>query len=259
MAARRVRHSREELRALLIDAGRAILREEGLGSGAERLTFKKAFERVQAEAGIRLTNASVIRRLWLNQAEFQAEVLAAIALEENEGEIDRTLEAVVPILKCADLSSPQHREQTMRELCRVGGAANTEAVPASSNWPLWISVWSVAAGGEELEYRKKIEAALVAGYENFSERIEEGYRAMTSFLGFRVRPPLTFHHFSVAADSLGQGFGLRCHVDSSSTDVVLRPTGPDGGLQEWTPFAIAFEALVRHFFEIDPTWMPRGT
>jgi hypothetical protein len=259
MAGRQARHSRDELRALLIATGKAVLREEGLGTGAESLTFKKVFDRVQQDAGVRLTNASVIRRLWLNQAEFQADVLAAIAVEENEGEIDLTVDAVVPILDGADLSTPKRREQVMRELCRVGGAANMQAVRESDNWPFWITVWNVATVGEQLdEYRKKIEMALLAGYESFAERIEAVYRGMTGLLGFRLREPLTIRQFSTAADSLGQGFGLRSRIDRSTTDPIFRSTGPDGGLQEWTTFAIAFEALVFHFFEIDPNWAPDG-
>ncbi len=77
---KRQRHNREELRALLLDTGRVMLREEGLGTGAEAITFKKVFDRVEEDSGIRLSNASVIRRVWENQAEFRAEVLVTIAV-----------------------------------------------------------------------------------------------------------------------------------------------------------------------------------
>ena len=258
MAEQPARRNREELRELLIAIGMSILHEEGLGTGAEGLTFKKVFDRLDAESGIRLTNASVIRRLWLNLADFQSDVLEAIAFEENEDEIDLTVEAVGPVLDTADLRTPELRERTMRELCRVGGAANMQAVRSSDNWPLWISVWTVASLGKESEHRKRIEAALVSGYESFSERIESVYQAMITFVGFRLRKPLTMHQFSVAADSLGQGFGLRDRFDGTSAEPTFRPTGPKGQPQEWTLFAIAFEALVFHFFELDPDWVPVG-
>ncbi len=57
MAVRHAKHNREELRELLMSAGRSILYEEGLGTGAETLTFKRVFDRVESESGIRLTNA----------------------------------------------------------------------------------------------------------------------------------------------------------------------------------------------------------
>ena len=37
---------------------------------------------------------------------------------------------------------------------------------------------------------------------------------------------------------------------------IARSTGPGGAPQEWTLFAIGFEALVNQFFEIDPEWQP---
>ena len=57
MPEKRPRISREELRALLLAKGQAILQEEGLGSGAVSLTFKKVFDRVEADTGVHLTNA----------------------------------------------------------------------------------------------------------------------------------------------------------------------------------------------------------
>jgi len=56
----RPRRSRDELRALLMDVGQSILLEEGLGARADTLTFKRAFERIRADTGVGLTNASVI-------------------------------------------------------------------------------------------------------------------------------------------------------------------------------------------------------
>jgi len=143
-------HSREEIRALLLQTGQSILREEGPGTGAEVVTFKKAFDRLEQEKGIRLTNGSVIRRVWENQAEFQADVLVSIALEENQEEIDLTVGAVVPILADADLTSVDSRRDVMRELCRVGGAANLQAMRQSDNWPLWIGVWGLARNASPL-------------------------------------------------------------------------------------------------------------
>ena len=64
-------HSRDELRELILATGQSMLEEEGLSSGAAALTFKRVFARVEEDTGIRLTNASVIRRVWDSQSEFQ--------------------------------------------------------------------------------------------------------------------------------------------------------------------------------------------
>ncbi len=250
------RHSRDELRELLLEMGRSILREEGPGTGAEVVTFKKAFDRLEEQTGIRLTNSSVIRRVWENQAEFQADLLVTIALEENQDEIDSTVGAVVPILTDADLTTVESRQAVMRELCRIGGAANFQSMRRSDNWPLWIGVWGLAGNSRPVANREKIRAALVTGYNAFNDRIEDAYLAITTLLGFRIRQGLTLRQFTIAADCLGQGCGLRDRVDDSHMEGIIRPTGPGGAPQEWTLFAVGFESLVQQFFEIDPDWSP---
>ncbi len=258
MTVKRPRHSREEIRELLLETGASILREDGLGLGAEVVTFKKVFDRLEEETGIRLTNGSVIGRVWRNQADFQVDVLVTIVLQGIEGEVDLTVGAVAPILTKADLSSPDSREATLRELCRVGGAANLEAVRRSRNWPLWIGVWALAATNEPVEYRRRISSALLSGSEDFDQQIEAVYAAMADLLGFRLREQFTIRQFAIAVDCLGQGCGLRDRVDNSSMLGILRATGPGGRPQEWTLFAVGFESLVRQFFEIDPDWQPQG-
>ena len=253
-APRRPRHTREELRKLLLEKGRAILGEEGLGTGAEALTFKRVFDRVEQDTGIRLTNASVIRRVWENQAEFQVDVLVAIALGDYEGDFESALDYIRPVLTSVDRSSPESRGRAMQEICRVGGAVSARTLRQSSNLPSWIGVWALAASGESLEYRKKIEEALLSGYDTFTRRIEAMYSALTAYLGFRLREGLTLRHFVIASDSLSQGYGMRDRIDNSVTETIVRRTGPDGEPQEWTIFGVAFEGLVREFFEIDPEW-----
>jgi len=113
---RQPKRSREELHALLIDAGRSILREEGFGTTSGNLTFKKVYERVERDAGVRLTNASVIRRVWENQAEFQADVLVAIAQDEDRPEIERTIAALSAVFDGLDFSTVESRARADERL-----------------------------------------------------------------------------------------------------------------------------------------------
>jgi hypothetical protein len=225
-----------------------------MGTGAEALTFKKVFDRLEQDSGIRLTNASVIRRVWQNQADFQADVLVAVARAENEGEFERTVAVVAPVLAELDPQSEASRLATLRELIRVGTEANMTAMRESINWPLWIAVWGLATGHEPFDHRKRIVAALVEGYDTFNSRIEAVYEALTQILGLRLRENFTFRQFTVAIDSLGQGSGLRDRIDDAHKVPVVRATGPDGEPQEWTLFGVAFEAIVNQFFEIDHDW-----
>jgi hypothetical protein len=249
---RQPKQSREELRSLLIDTGRSILREEGMGTGAETLTFKRVFERVEQDRGLRLTNASIIKRVWDNQADFQTDVLVAIAADEGVTEFDRMLETIIPVLEAKDVSTPAARWATLREVCRVGGAASMTALNESANWPSWIGVWTLSTAGDLSEQSKRIDNALLAGYESITAQFEQAYRGLADLLGLRMRTPLTVRQLTMAVGALAEGCTLRGRVDPTGMHGIMRNTGPNGTEEEWTLFGIGLEALAHQFFEIDP-------
>ena len=80
------RRSRKELRRLLVEAGTELLLEEGLGTGAEHLTFKRVFERLESTTGVRVTNASVIGRIWDSQDDFQTGIAQTFRTEDRQRE-----------------------------------------------------------------------------------------------------------------------------------------------------------------------------
>jgi len=256
MATRRPRLSRDELRSLFIRAGWDILREEGLGVGGESLTFKRVRERVEADTGIRLTNASLIGRVWENQYDFQTDVLAAIAADDSAGEIGATLEFIAPVIDKMDPASEESRRWTFREVCRLSAASNSNALRNSVDWALWIGIWAVTAVGTTPGRRQRVEAALEQAYTSVTERMEEIYRAGMDHVGYRVRSGLTVRQFTIAVAALAEGSVLRDRVDAEHMNGIMRPTGIDGSEQEWTLFGIALEALANEFFELDPDWKP---
>ncbi len=257
---RQPRQSREALRELLLGTGRAILIEEGLGVRTDTLTFKRVFERIEGDTGLRLSNASIIRRVWDNQADYQADVLASIAAAEGVGEFENTMEALVPLIQGLDLSTPEGRVRSLREVCRVGGGVNILMLLESPHWSLWVAVWSMATADvppdeQSALYQQRIRAALLEGYTGFTQLWADAYRALADLLGMRVKPPLTFRQLSVAVGALVEGCSLRQRVDEEM-EGILRPTGPGGEDQEWTLFAIGLDALVGTFLELDPDWAP---
>ena len=253
---RQPKQSREELRSLLLDVGRSILRTEGLGSGAEGLTFKRVFDRVEAETGIRLTNASIIKRVWENQASYQTDVLVSIASDDGSVELERTVGALVGYFETLDLSTDADRWRSARELCRLAGSANVDVIRESPNWNTWIGVWALATAGDPDTYRGPVEVALVDGYEQFTKQLEEVYTGMAAMLGIRLREQFTQRQFTIMVEALAEGCGLRNRLDPSDMDGITRRTGPDGDEQEWTLFSIGLEGLLSQFFELDPDWKP---
>jgi hypothetical protein len=255
MATRRPKVSRQDLHTLLIDAGRTILREEGLGAGGEVLTFKRVCERVEADTGIRVTNASIIGRVWENQFDYQTDVLATIAADDSASEIALTVDGIAPVLLNMDPTSPDSRGWTMREVARLSAAANTNALRRSTDWLLWIGIWAVTAVGAAPERRRRIESALEEAYKAVTDRMEGIYQSGLDFVGYRARPGLTVRQFTIAAAALAEGCVLRDRVDAAAMNGILRPTGPHGEDQEWTLFGLALDALAQQFFELDPDWV----
>ena len=249
------RQSREELRDILLKAAREVVEQEGIETGTSNLTFKRVFDRVERGTGRHLTNASVIGRIWTNQAEFQADVLMAIARDESRPEVDQTLRAVSDVLNQVDLGSPESRLRAQRELCRVGGGANSTAIADSQNWSLSISVLTIATTNSDLEQRERIGTALAEGYESVTSFWEGIYGWLMNFLGFRIREPMTVRQFTMAVTALSEGYSLREHVDGFMAPIVL-PSGDDGEDQEWTLFGVGLAALVGQFFEPDPEFAP---
>ncbi len=254
MARGRPRLSRDQLYDLFVRAGWDILREEGLGAGGEALTFKRVRQRVEADTGIQVTNASLIGRVWENQSDYQTDVLTAVAAHYGTAEIVDTMKDLAPVLAGMDASSEESRRSTLREVCRVSAAANTAALRHSTDLSLWFGIWAVTAVGSAPERRRRIESALEQSYEKVTERMEGIYTAGLDFVGYRVRPGLTIRQFTIAAAALAEGCVLRDRVDSAHMNGIMRPTGPGGEEQEWTLFGLALDALAQQFFELDPDW-----
>src|SRR3974390_3770121 len=131
------RRDREELRSTLVEEGREILLTEGLKAGSSSLTFKRVFDRVEAKSGRRITNPSVIRRIWQNQADFQADVFVTIARDE-ERRAEGSGQRVTAMLREFDMTKLDSRKLALREVCRVEGNASSQAMNESATWQLWI-------------------------------------------------------------------------------------------------------------------------
>lgn len=247
----RTRQPRGELYGLLLNAGRDVVQQEGIETAPSNLTFKQVFERVEFMTGRRLTNASVIRRIWENQAEFQADVLVAIAQDEERPEVDLTLQAVSAVLSEVDLTTVESRLYALQELCRLGGEASSDTIAGSPSWSLWISVLTIATTTSNLDQRERIRAALAEGYESAGEFWEGIYGWLIDFLGLKICEPRTIRQFTIAVTALTDGYSLREHVDGGIEKFIL-PTGRNGEDQEWTLFGAGLEALAHRFIEPDP-------
>jgi hypothetical protein len=249
----RPRLARAELRSMLLEAALEILREEGLQTGSVNITFKRVCDRVQVRTGIHVTNGSVIGRIWENQAEFQADVLVAVANDQSRPELGLIFNALEPLLDEAALSNPESRARLVQQVCRVGGQANAVATAESPNYPLWMHVVATAITTPHAAQRERILLPLREGYTSFTKMWEESFAVLAAFLGLRIRADSDVSEFVMVLTALDQGFSLR-HRINGKIEYVTRPTGPNGENEDWTLFALGLEALVHQFFEPDPTY-----
>jgi hypothetical protein len=239
---------------MFIEAGRSILREEGLAAGGEALTLKRVCERVEADFGIRYTNASIIGRIWDSQSDYQTDVLAMIAADDSNSEVEESLDRMASFMANMDTSSDEARRWSIRELCRRVSAVHLDTLRNSTNWSLWIGIWAITAVGSAPERRQRIDEALRQSYLDVTDQMEAIYSSLLDLLGYRPRFGLTVRQFAIASAALTEGCVLRDRVDSEQMNGIVRPTGRDGGDQEWTLFGLALYALTEQFFELDPDW-----
>ena len=247
----RPRRSRDDLRNLLLAEGRAIVADEGLLAESGNLTFKRVFDRVEDRTGERITNASVIRRVWENQAEFQTDVLVSIAHDGSRPEIGGTVEALGDVLVGIDLSTTASRARAVREVCRVGGNAFTTVVTESTNWSLWVNVIAMAASAAVPEQQQRIKDAITESYDSASTFWNDTLGALATAFGLRLRAEYRLSQFVMSVTAHSEGCALRQRT-TDHIEVISRPTGPDGEAQEWTLFAVGLEGLVHQFLEPDP-------
>jgi hypothetical protein len=252
------RRSRIELRELLLEAGIQVLREDGLGTGAEQLTFKRVFDLLAATEGVRVTNASVIGRIWENQAEYQSAVLATVAVEEVTDQERAVLEATSAFVACADRSTLEGRRAALRALLRLAAEANLDTGTTSRNWATVVGVWALASGSRGTDASDRIHASLVRAYGSIAERSSAATMMMMDFLGLRVRAPLSVDQFTESCTALVEGCALRDRAGAGIRGIEL-PTSPDGAMQAWTLLGVGMEALVDQFFEFDPDWSADST
>lgn len=252
--AARKRQPKRELRQSMIDAGRAILHEEGIETASNNLTFKRVFDRVERDTGRHVTNASVIKRIWDNQSDFQADVLIEIAHDDQRPEVEATIGAVNEVLASVDLTTPEGRLAAMSQLCRVAGRASRGAIAESTSWPLWISIVTIATTSQDPHQKERLCQALAEGYRSVAEFWTGVYAGLTQHLGLRLRGPRTMLQFANAVSALSEGDSLRQHV-MNETLLLDLPTGPDGEVQEWSLYGVTLEALAKQFFEPDPDFV----
>jgi hypothetical protein len=188
------------------------------------------------------------------QEAFQRDVLCRVVagfpggIDENLGgtaaEVAARLDDAGGIDAVRAMPVPE-RWQVLREIIRVGAAANLRYVAQSREWRAYLGIAGAALSRREAGTGDDpIIEALIDGERRSNERYAAFYEALRVLFDLELRPGLTMALFAAAAASLVEGVAIR----ATFNPVVfgIRPDGDDG--PEWDLFGLGFEALARRFF-----------
>lgn len=238
------RRKRADLKTLVLRAGLEVLERDGIGVGAEDLTYAKVFDHLEQTEGIRVTRGSVHERIWDSQRDFQLEVLASIAEWDFVSSIEDTRALIEVAVADADLSTHAAREEAMRFLLRVGPMENLQRTDAVDKWALWHgTVSSVLSHPSDDESVKIVREAATTSYRRLFAAWTQLYIDTARMLGYQFQnvPGLTekelMEKWTSMILAMADGFAIR--IGAGLIETFELPSGPGGSIEEWDDFSFA--------------------
>ncbi len=249
----RVRRSRGELREIVLEAGRDVLLTEGLGTGAEHLSFKRVLSHLAATRGIRVTNASVIGRIWENQEQFQLDVVNSIANIQGDEEASVATAALVAVFDRIDVSTPELRRSSLAELIRVS-CAEYMAAASTSAASIQMALVSYVAASQTASSDNRLIYSFRTTNRRLTARYEELYALGLNACGWQIRPQYSLHEVATLFSAIAEGILLHHLIDPEGFSPIVLESGLDGSEVEWTQLGITMNTLVDFFAVPDPDW-----
>lgn len=249
------RRSKEELRAVLLEAGTSLLWKRGLNGGAEHVTFTEVFALARSSWGSPINPASVYKRIWATQADFQTDVLLAAAATYPDGEATSTRVAAQTVLDRADLRTARSRTAALSEICRVAGDAYIRALEASRPWQIWVGIWALTVSTPSTKDDEIVGPAIQDGREKATLALQEFLEAFLPAVGYHVADPFSYEQLALAIGALAEGLALSDRFAPERVRRIDRATVGDPqaltetGATSWTLFGVAMEGLVKQFCE----------
>ena len=237
------RRKRHELESLILEMGRQLIAEQGLGTGAEHLSFKAVFDQLEVRQSVKVTNASVIGRIWENQEDFQRAVLRSVA-SGDALDLSPTVDCVAAVLAEADLSSIEGRRRALMDACRKGSAVTTETMRSSTGWSTWLALWSLHAAEGSDKSDAEIATLLRSTAARTAEQVAELASSAFDALGFDFAPGLDLTVVTAAIGSFTHGAFLNADSYDAPARGLPMPTGPNGDVEDWTLMGIGIHSIV---------------
>jgi len=252
---------RAELRDLVLNAGTALLLDEGIRCGIDQITFSRVFDRVEETTGRRITRASVYDRLWESQTAFQWDVLATI-VEQASPVHERTGARLRAVVRDAELTTAAGRRRGLEGLCHAAVDEHiSDALEDPHNRVVLAAMAAIASAHPDPAldppHVARVRAAAQAYLDEQRRYYTELYLDLGYYLGWRLRDPLTLEQLVLMVHAVGDGVAMRsAYIDVYQTPVAV--DGHDGGPndEELTLLGLAIEAITFRMCEPDPDWTP---
>jgi hypothetical protein len=234
----------DDVRSKLIHAGINLLGARGVELGIGDITLSDTI----AEAEV--TRSTAYRSLADDelspQSVLQREILIYLVAGYTRGDTRQEIEDAITTevdRQRTVFESGTCRERTaaMRSVIRLGANTSYLGVIDNPERAILTAVYgSVRSSPNPPDWRHK---ALTDGELGLTAMFKDFYLGLTVLFDYRVKDPFTMDQFTVAGASLLEGIAMR-HEFNDQVKSMSQRQNLDGEPEDWTLFAVAFEALI---------------
>ena len=231
--------SRAELRELLLDAGAELIDRDGIGLELQEITYASVFDYLEQTEGVRVTRASVHKRIWPSQRDFQLEVIAEAVRRWDVGTDVPDLQVLVGDA-VEHLGEATSISDLLDHLCKQVGSVALAGWSTARSWRMFNALWTVfeATPVQEREDLTDFADSVRETYRASLRRDREHWQSFVESAGLPLRgevddPTMMFSQLS--SGLLEGAYLLRFLWD----DDLDEPTDTD----RWSPFAIGLRAF----------------
>lgn len=241
-----------DVRNALIEEGVAMLSEVGVDLGLDRIKLAD----VIASAGVGRSSAyrSLADPELSPQQVLHREIMGQI-LRSSTRQQNRTVVAAATsseLERQADnLASddPKRRRYAVQSVIRVGAHASFTEITRSKSRIILTTAYGAFTSSDSADWQRE---GLAASERLITENFSDMYITLSELAGYRLRDGMSVDRFAVIAAALVEGLAMR-HAVSDQLGPVMRPTGLNGELEEWSAYGMAFQAIYDMWFEpIEP-------
>lgn len=244
------------LQERMITAGLEILDRDGLGLGVESITYARVLDHLQTTRGVRVTRASIHKRIWASHDDFRREVLA-LAVDRIPAEVsaveDTVLAATVRSIAERGLTGPER----IAEFARIAGHDLFQATLHAPGAMAMQSIKALAGGVTEAEGPADTIQTLIDGrVRALLARRSERFADVAAALRLQVRPELGLGVeeasalFYTMAINLFVGGSLNHNAGCEEIAEQLGPSKASDA-KPWTTATMGLRALLDFLFESD--------